>query len=176
MSADKGGREASLARRSKSYCEFPAVYRGIIPGGGGGGGGLAKLPACRPGELVAIQLVGCAAAPVNCVRPPPSRRHLAVPRRRCAAASPMTWPGAIAGDPGRPAAGGGGGMLATLVGSWRAGKKGRGPGGVPVGRVSARAEPGRVRCADAGAAIAAGIIATPLKRWFMSLILCCSSG
>ena len=48
------------------------------------------------------------------------------------------------------------------------------PGGVTPGPVPVFADgPGPVRCAEAGAAIAnAAIIAMPLKRCLMSLVLC----
>jgi hypothetical protein len=47
------------------------------------------------------------------------------------------------------------------------------PGPVPEGAVA----PGPVRCAEAGATIASvATIATPLNKYFMTLILRCSSG
>jgi hypothetical protein len=85
----------------------------------------------------------------------------------------------IPADPGAVAAGGGGYCSPGFGGKLDIGEEGPGPpGGTPVGPVVVDAPvPGPVRCADAGAAMAsAAIIATPLKRCFMSLILCCSSG
>jgi hypothetical protein len=91
------------------------------------------------------------------------------------------WAGGIAddmpGDPGAVAAGGGyGASREGLAGRLDSGEEGPGPPGTGWFGPGAPT-PGPVRCAEAGAAIAsAATIATPLKRCFMSLILCCNSG
>ena len=111
------------------------------------------------------------------MRPPPFAAILPLVARagRCA--------GGIADDipdiPGAPADGGGGGYGVSregLGGKLESGDEGPGPPGTGWFGPGAPT-PGPVRCAEAGAAIAsAATIATPLKRCFMSLILCCSSG
>ena len=83
----------------------------------------------------------------------------------------------IPGDPGAVAAGPGyGASREGLAGRLDSGEEGPGPPGTGWFGPGAPT-PGPVRCAEAGAAIAsAATIATPLKRCFMSLILCCNSG
>ena len=92
------------------------------------------------------------------------------------------WAGGIADDipddPGAVADGGGGYGVSRegLGGKLESGEEGPGPPGTGWFGPGAPT-PGPVRCAEAGATIAsAATIATPLKRCFMSLILCCSSG
>jgi hypothetical protein len=115
--------------------------------------------------------------PDSCVFPPPFAAILPFDARA------GRLPGGIADvvpiAPGDMAPGGGGYCSPGFGGKLERGEEGPGPpGGVPVGPVEVEAPaPGPVRCADAGATIAsAAIIATPLRRYFMSLILCCSSG
>ena len=112
--------------------------------------------------------------PLSCVPPPLDAILPFVARAgRCA--------GGIADDipcdPGDIPAGGGGGYCSPgFGGKLESGEEGPGPPGTGWFGPGAPA-PGPVRWAEAGAAIAsAATIATPLKRCFMSLILCCSSG
>ena len=86
--------------------------------------------------------------------------------RGCVADAGTVPEGAAPGSPGDPA------------GRLKSEEEGPNPpGGVTPGPVPVFAYgPGLVRCADAGAAIAsAAIIATPLKRCFIPLVLRCSS-
>ena len=112
--------------------------------------------------------------PLSCVPPPLDAILPFVARAgRCA--------GGIADDipcePGDIPAGGGVGYCSPgFGGKLESGEEGPGPPGTGWFGPGAPA-PGPVRWAEAGAAIAsAATIATPLKRCFMSLILCCSSG
>src|SRR5208282_2242112 len=85
---------------------------------------------------------------------------------------------AAAGDPGYPDVGVPG-MPGNPAGRLYSGEEGPGPpGGLTPGPVVVGAvAPGPVRCAQPGAAIAStATIATPFKRCFMTLVLCCSSG
>src|SRR6516162_8889065 len=86
--------------------------------------------------------------------------------RGCVADAGTVPQGAAPGRPGDPA------------GRLKSGDEGPGPpGGVTPGPVPVFAYgPGPVRCAEAGTATAsAAIIATPLKRCFISVVLCYSS-
>jgi hypothetical protein len=135
---------------------------------------MEKLPDCRRDSSWAFSWL--ATLPVSCV-PPPLAAILPFVARA------GRWAGGIAddipGDPGAVADGGGGGYGTSregLGGKLESGEEGPGPPGTGWFGPGAPA-PGPVRCAEAGAAIAsAATIATPLKRCFMSLILCCSSG
>ena len=128
---------------------------------------MAKLPARRRASSSALSWL--AELPVSCV--PPFAAILLFDARA------GRWAGGVADDiPGDAA---GGYCSPGRGGKLESGEEGPGPpGGTPVGPVVVAAPaPGPVRCADAGATIAsAATIATPLRRYFMSLILCCSSG
>ena len=122
---------------------------------------MEKLPDCRRASSSAFSWA--AVLPLSWVPPP--------------FAAILPFAGGIADDipgaPGAVAAGGGYGRSREgLGGKSESGEEGPGPPGTGWFGPGAPA-PGPVRCAEAGAAIAsAATIATPLKRCFMSLILC----
>ncbi len=126
---------------------------------------MEKLPDCRRANSSAFSRL--ATLPEVCVSPPPLAILLFAGRA-------ARWAGGIADD--GDATPGYGASLEGLGGKSDNGEEGPGPPGTGWFGPGAPA-PGPVRCAEAGAAIAsAATIATPLKRCFMSLILCCSSG
>ena len=130
------------------------------------------MPAWRRASSSAFSWL--AVEPVSWVRPPFAAILPFVARAgRCAGGIADDIPD----DPGGIAAGGGGGYCSPgRGGKLDSGDEGPGPPGTATFGPGAPA-PGPVRCAEAGTAIAsAATIATPLKRCFMSLILCCSSG
>jgi hypothetical protein len=149
---------------------------GIVPEGGGGAGGLEKLPACRRANSSRFSWFA-----VLVVDPIASCRIAALcDARAClciggvADVAPIA-PGAI--PPGAVAEGVAGGYCSPArAGRLDSGEEGPGPPGTATFGPGAPT-PGPVRCAQTGAANAsAATIATPLKRYFMTLILRCSSG
>lgn len=132
---------------------------------------MAKLPACR--RASSSRLSWAAVLPASCGPPPLAILPFVARAGRCAGGIADDIPD----DPGAVADGGGYGVSREgLGGKLESGEEGPGPPGTGWFGPGAPA-PGPVRCAEAGAAIAsAATIATPLKRCFMSLILCCSSG
>jgi len=130
---------------------------------------MEKLPDCRRASSSAFRWA--AVLPLSWV-PPPFAAILPFVARagRCAGGIADDIPGA----PGAVAAGGAGYGTSRegLGGKLESGEEGPGPPGTGWFGPGAPA-PGPVRCAEAGAAIAsAATIATPLKRCFISLILC----
>jgi len=156
--------------------------------GPGGAGGMEKLPAATRANsswfswfalVPVISDGGCAFSPWWCVE---ARACRCVGGSADVVPPGTGTPGTIPVAAGRGDAGypdcGVPGMPGDPCGRLYSGEEGPGPpGGLTAGPVPVPAvAPGPLRCAQPGAATAsAATIATPLKRYFMTLILRCSS-